>query len=86
MSKALFLCPKTRGGDHLPFTKGKHKEYERLMQEKPGHDGKGQIGRRIQKDKTIQFATAENKDCPYCLYYDEKKKMCSIPNCIVFDE
>lgn len=60
------------------FTKGKHREYERLMQEKPNF-GHG-------KRKPIVFATAENKDCPYCLYFDEKSKKCGMPNCIVFDE
>ena len=60
------------------FTKGKHREYERLMQEKPN------FGRKEQTP--VQFATAENKDCPYCLYYDGKKKRCSMENCIVFDD
>ena len=67
------------------FTKGKHRQYESLMQEKPGFD-KRHTGHKILKDKTIQFETAENKDCPYCLYYAEKKKKCRMPNCIVFDE
>ncbi len=62
------------------FTKGKDREYERMMQEKPG------FRRRRQKEKNIQFATSDNKDCPYCLYYDEKKKKCSMKSCIVFDE
>ncbi|MEA5047101.1 MAG: hypothetical protein VB034_00690 [Eubacteriales bacterium] len=62
------------------FTRGKDREYERMMQEKPG------FGRRRQKEKNIQFATAENKDCPYCLYYDGKRKRCSMDSCPVFDE
>ncbi len=68
------------------FTKGKHTQYERLMQEQPGFDGIRHTGRRIQKDKTIQFATAENKDCPYCLHYSKKGKRCKYDKCIEFDE
>lgn len=68
------------------FTKGKHRQYEGLMKEQPGFDGNRHAGRKIQKDKTIQFATAENKDCPYCLYYSKKGKRCQYDKCIVFDE
>ena len=58
------------------FTEGKHREYERLMQEKPGEN---------RKRKRIFFATAENRDCPYCLYYMSKKKRCLYDKCIVFE-
>lgn len=56
------------------------------MKAQPGFDGNRHTGRKIQKDKTIQFATAENKDCPYCLYYFKKGKRCKYDKCIVFDE
>lgn len=48
-----------------------------MMREKPGVEYK--------KEK-IFFATAENKDCPYCLYYSYKGKRCLYPKCIVFPE
>ena len=59
------------------FTKGKHREYERLMQEKPnfGH-----------REKHVRRADAHNKDCPHCLYYNETLKKCGLEKCIVFRE
>lgn len=68
------------------FTTGKHRQYKRLMQEKPEFDGKRHTGHKIQKDKTIRPATAENKDCPYCLHYVRQGKRCKFDKCIVFDE
>lgn len=59
------------------FTQGKSRKYERMMNEKPG------VERRAKK---IFFATAENKDCPYCLYYTSKGKRCKYDKCIVFPE
>jgi len=85
-SRAFFLCPKKQGGGIVLFTEGKHKQYERMMQEKPGFERRDNIGRTSKKDMTIQFATADNKDCPYCLYYDGKRKRCSMDSCSVFDE
>lgn len=61
------------------FTQGKSREYERMMNEKPGVE-------RKTKKKKIFFATAENKDCPYCLYYTSKGKRCKYDKCIVFPE
>ena len=49
------------------FTEGKDRKYERMMKEIPGME---------RRKKKIFFATAENKDCPYCLYYDNKGKGC----------
>lgn len=60
------------------FTQGKDREYECLMQQKPNFE----YGNK----KRIKFATAEDKDCPYCLYFNDKTKKCDMPNCIVFDE
>jgi len=59
------------------FTEGKDREYERMMKEIPGME---------RKQKKIFFATAENKDCPYCLYYENKEKRCKYDHCIVFSE
>jgi len=70
----------------LLFTTGKHRQYERLMQEKPEFDSKRHTGHKIQKDKTIRLATAENKDCPYYLHYVRQGKRCKFDKCIVFDE
>lgn len=59
------------------FTEGEDREYERLMQEKPG------FGR----DKPPVFrATKRRRDCPYCLYYSEKDKKCGLEKCTVFEE
>ena len=56
------------------FTEGKEeREYERMMQQKPRFDKRRQ-------------QTAKQRDCPYCLYFDEKKKCCGLEKCIVFKE
>lgn len=59
------------------FTQGKHRKIERMMIQRPGIE---------HKRKKIFFATAENKDCPYCLYYENKEKRCKYDHCIVFPE
>lgn len=61
-----------RIGGHMYFTEGRHQQFEREMQSTPG------FGRN---PKTIR-----ERDCPYCLHWDENKKRCKEPHCIVFDD
>lgn len=57
------------------FTEGKDRNYERLMQEKPG----------FQRDRRrMVFPNARQRDCPHCLYYNEMLKKCGFETCIVF--
>ncbi len=56
------------------FTEGKEeREYERMMQQKPCFDK-----RKQQMEK--------QRDCPHCLYFNEKKKCCGLEECTVFKE
>ena len=44
------------------FTEGKDRNYERMMQEKPG----------FQRDRRrVVSPNARQRDCPHCLYYNE---------------
>lgn len=54
------------------FTEGKHRVYERIMQEKPCYD------RHPAK-------TMEERDCKHCMYYDKRLGKCSEGKCIVYD-
>ena len=58
------------------FTKGKLRSTERIMMERPG------VERKRQK---VFFATADNKDCPHCLYYAAKERRCKYDHCVVFE-
>lgn len=55
------------------FTEGEDIEYERIMQEIPGHNRRN-------------IRTAKERDCPCCLYYNKRKKKCRFSYCIVFEE
>ncbi len=55
------------------FTKDKTREYERLMQQKPGFDR-----------RTVQ--TMKDRNCSNCLHYDHKAKKCGFKTCIVFQD
>lgn len=57
----------------MHFTEGPLRAYERLMQEKPGHDRK-------------PVKEAENRDCKHCLHFDEYKRKCGKKNCVIFDD
>ena len=57
------------------FTEGKYRNYERMMQGKPGF----QRNRR----RTV-LPNARQRDCPHCLYYNETLKKCNLETCIVF--
>ena len=47
------------------FTEGKDRNYERMMQEKPG----------FQRDRRRMVSpNARQRDCPHCLYYNETLK------------
>ena len=57
------------------FTEGKDRNYERLMQEKPG----------FQRDRRRMVSpNARQRDCPHCLYYNETLKKCGLATCVVF--
>ncbi len=53
------------------FTEGKDREYERIMQVQPGFNR--------------SVLTKEERECKYCLYYDTKKRKCSLEKCVVFE-
>lgn len=55
------------------FTEGRLREYERMMQEKPGHDRK-------------PVKVAEKRDCKHCLYFDKYKGKCGKKKCVIFDD
>ena len=57
------------------FTEGKDRNYERMMQGKPGF----QRNRR----RTV-LPNAKQRDCPHSLYYNETLKKCNLETCIVF--
>ena len=57
------------------FTEGKDRNYERMMQGKPGF----QRNRR----RTV-LPNARQRDCPHCLYYNETLKKRNLETCIVF--
>ena len=57
------------------FTEGTDRNYERMMQGKPGF----QRNRR----RTV-LPNAKQRDCPHCLYYNETLKKCNLETCIVF--
>ena len=54
------------------FMVGKDREYERLMQVQPGFDR--------------PVLTEKERECKYCLYYDESKRKCSLEKCAVFED
>lgn len=55
------------------FTKGQLHGYERMMQEKPGHD------RRPTK-------TMKERDCKQCRYLDKHSGKCSKEKCVLTDD
>ena len=75
-SMALFLCPEVaEGGAYMLFTEGKDRNYERMMQEKPG----------FKRDRRRMVSpNARQRDCPHCLYYNETLKKCGLATCVVF--
>jgi hypothetical protein len=55
------------------FTEGQLREYERMMQEKPGYDRR-------------PIKTVKERDCKNCLYFDERCHKCSKEKCTLFDD
>ncbi len=55
------------------FTEGKDQVFERLMRERPSS------GRHTDN-------TPKDRDCPHCLYYDNKSEKCGLERCIVFED
>ncbi|MDD4833400.1 MAG: hypothetical protein PHC44_01515 [Lutispora sp.] len=55
------------------FTEGQLREYERMMQEKPGYNR-----RPIKKVK--------ERDCKHCQFFDEHSRKCSKEKCTLFDD
>ena len=54
------------------FTEGRLRTYERMMQEKPGHDRR-------------PIKTIKERECKHCLYFDEHCHKCSKEKCALFD-
>jgi hypothetical protein len=57
----------------MHFTEGQLREYERMMQERPGYDRR-------------PIKTMKERDCKHCLYFDERYYKCSKEKCILFDD
>jgi len=55
------------------FTEGQLREYERMMQEKPGYK------RRVIK-------TMKERDCRNCKHFDESCNKCNKDQCDIFDD
>lgn len=55
------------------FTEGQLREYERMMQEKPGHNRR-------------PIKTVKEKDCKHCQFFDEHSHKCSKEKCTLFDD
>ena len=59
------------------FTEGKDRNYERMMQEKPG----------FQRDRRrLVSPNAGQRVCSNCLYYYETLKKCRLATCVVFEK
>ena len=56
----------------MHFTEGQLREYERMMQEKPGFDRR-------------QIRTVKEQDCEHCMYLDKQCKTCSKEKCDLFE-
>lgn len=56
----------------MHFTEGHLREYERMMQEKPGYDRN-------------PIKTVKKRDCKHCLHFDEHCLKCSKKKCGLFD-
>lgn len=57
----------------MRFTEGQLREYECLMQEKPGCNRK-------------PIKTAKERDCKNCLYFNKDCHKCSEKKCPLFDD
>lgn len=55
------------------FTEGQLREYERMMQEKPGYNRK-------------PIKTVKERDCKHCQFFDEHSHKCSKEKCTLFDD
>ncbi|MBS4026118.1 MAG: hypothetical protein KGZ96_10660 [Clostridia bacterium] len=56
----------------MHFTEGQLRQYERIMQEKPGYDRRS-------------INTQKERDCKHCLYFDQRSRKCSKKRCTLFD-
>jgi hypothetical protein len=64
--------PFLKGGVTMHFTEGQLRQYERIMQEKPGYDRRS-------------INTQKERDCKHCLYFDQRSRKCSKKRCTLFD-
>lgn len=55
------------------FTEGQLREYERMMQEKPGYNRR-------------PIKTVKERDCKHCKFFDEHSHKCSKEKCTLFDD
>lgn len=57
----------------MHFTEGPLRQYERMMQEKPGHDHK-------------PIKPVKKRDCMHCLHSDKHYRRCSKEKCILLED
>ncbi len=57
----------------MHFTEGQLREYERMMQEKPGHHRR-------------HIKTMKERDCKHCPDFDKSCNKCSKEKCDIFDD
>lgn len=57
----------------MHFTEGQLREYECMMQERPGYDRR-------------PIKTMKERDCKHCLNFDERYCKCSKEKCTLFDD
>jgi len=57
----------------MHFTEGPLREYERMMQEKPGHDRR-------------PIKSMKARDSKHCLHFDEHCRKCNKEKCALFND
>ena len=57
----------------MHFTEGPLREYERMMQEKPGYDRR-------------PIKSMKERDCKHCPHFNEHCRKCSKERCGIFDD
>jgi hypothetical protein len=73
MNGGVFLCPFLKGGAFMHFTEGPLREYERMMQEKPGYDRR-------------PIKSIKERDFKSCSHFDEHCRKCSKETSAQFDD
>ena len=63
------------------FTEGKLRIFENMMKEIP----KTTKNEELKESNDLSELTIKERDCPYCLHFDSKRKKCDQKKCVVFD-